>query len=68
MRGATNTLTPSEVALAKVLVAWESWTGLAEGPWKSVVHVLLNAGLTTGASLTAQGQELLDRARKAGVL
>ena len=64
-------LTPSEVALAKMLAAWEEWPGdlghhretlfgigrLLEG------HALISEGQPS-----ADGRALLDRARKAGVL
>lgn len=75
---AERPLTPSEVALAKVLAAWEAWPGW-EGNGDdideiadtiaSVGNVLAERGLLTSErAITEKARSLLDRARKAGVL
>ena len=69
-------LTPSEVALARMLDAWEAWPGrIAEGrdtgPTLVMVElheVLYRHGLISPGALTEDGAALRDRARKAGVL
>lgn len=69
-------LTPSEVALARMLDAWEAWPGrIAEGrdtgPTLVMVElheVLYRHGLISPGALTENGAALRDRARKAGVL
>lgn len=66
-------LTPSEVALAKVLAAWDAWSGTdgegeAHEAWLAVALVLGNKGYASGSSLMPVGRALVDRARKAGVL
>jgi len=75
----THDLTPSEVALAKIVAAWEEWPGW-EGNGddideiaNAVAHigeVLAGCGLatTTEFDRTEKSRALLDRARKAGVL
>ncbi len=65
-------LTPSEVALARVLAAWEAWPGdPTNAPMSRIIwgvgKVLIDADLWRGA-LTTKGLTLLVRARKAGVL
>ena len=73
---APHDLTPSEVALARMLDAWEAWPGrIAEGrdtgPTLAMVElheVLYRHGLISPGALTEDGDALLDRARKAGVL
>ena len=68
-------LTPSEVALAKVLAAWDAWPGSAQASEARDTVYDLRAPLAKrgmiGPStddLSAAGRALLDRARKAGVL
>lgn len=71
-------LTPSEVALAKILAAVEEYDATAS-PWRNVdakvyagldyaADGLCAAGLRAASYLTPQGRALLARARKAGVL
>lgn len=67
-------LTPSEVALAKILAAWEAWPGRGDRADPEVlamvaVHEALwqNKFISPG-EITLTGRALLDRARKAGVL
>lgn len=70
---ARASLTPSEVALAKILAAWDDWKG-ERGPddvFAAVceIHDALARGAWTDlACLTDKGRALLDRARRAGVL
>lgn len=75
---ASPALTPSEVALAKVLAAWEDWPG-AGGAMNPVDHAMRAVGSAIndygmvsveqeGLVLSDKGSALLDRARKAGVL
>ena len=66
-------LTPSEVAVARVLRAWEGWGHIhgkdrARHAMSAVWEVLVNSGYVLGLTLTDDGAALLDRARKAGVL
>ena len=69
-------LTDSEVALARMLDAWEAWPGrIAEGrdtgPTLVMVELheaLYRHGLISPGALTEDGAALRDRARKAGVL
>lgn len=71
-------LTPSDVALAKVLAAWEAWPGdrrdaSAEAESLRDIGELMKArgyARWTGIEcvLTDAGRALLDRARKTGVL
>lgn len=66
-------LTPSEVALARVLAAWEEWgqihdKGRARHAMSAVWEALVNSGYVLGLALTDDGAALLARARKAGVL
>jgi hypothetical protein len=65
-------LTPSEVALAKVLAAWEEWTGddsTAEGNTiYQMGDILYLGGWIESGFITSKGKGLLDRARKAGVV
>ena len=64
-------LTPSEVALSKVLRAWEEWPGDPD-TYSEKLHdigVSLNRlDLLSGGEPNEAGRALLDRARKAGVL
>jgi hypothetical protein len=66
-------LTPSEVALAKVLAAWDDWKG-ERGPddvfaMVCEIHDALARGAWTDlARLSDKGRALLDRARRARVL
>jgi hypothetical protein len=71
-------VTPSEVALAKILAAIEEYDATA-APWRDIdakvyagldyaADGLCAAGLRAASYLTPQGRALLDRARKAGVL
>ena len=65
-------LTPSEVALARVLAAWEAWPGDDGSPAGNIIYqigdiVFLGGWVETGY-LTPAGHYLLARARKAGVL
>lgn len=66
-------LTPSEVALAKVLAAWDQWDAPEgeHGPAQTMIdlsQVLIEHGFVSAGDLTEDGRALLDRARKAGVL
>lgn len=69
-------LTDSEVALSRMLDAWEGWPGrIAEGrdtgPTMVMVElheVLYRHGLISPGAMTEDGAALRDRARKAGVL
>ena len=69
------TLTPSEVALSKVLAAWVEWWVAApscgpDGDCMSDVGLsLIKRGMVNRNGTTSPaGAALLDRARKAGVL
>lgn len=69
-----ETLTPSEVALAKVLAAWEVFPDVKWSP-KEPLRTLGDISTALGAGgyifdgrMTEAGRALLDRARKAGVL
>lgn len=68
-------LTPSEIALARVLVAWEEWPKspearrMAGGSMMVVIALELGLdGWIEGGGFTEKGRTLLDRARKAGVV
>lgn len=66
-------LTPSEVALARVLAAWEAWPGRKGSDDADLIMTLLHEalytkGLITPGSLATKGYLLIERARKAGVL
>ena len=74
-------LTPSEVALARVLAAWEAWPGTTEiesdateGALIELSDVLSDFGFvsiqedTDNPAVSKHGASLLARARKAGVL
>lgn len=67
-------LTPSEVALAKVLAAWDEWPDAELAPVPTIAlcgigqALLVTGWVDDNADPTADGQALLDRARKAGVL
>ena len=70
-----HSLTPSEVALAKVLAAWVEWWVAApscgpDGDCMSDVGLsLIKRGMVNRNGTTSPtGAALLDRARKAGVL
>jgi hypothetical protein len=64
-------LTPSEVALARVLAAWEAWPGDPD-TYSANLHdigvSLHRLGLLSGGEPSETGQTLLARARKAGVV
>ena len=64
-------LTPSEVALARVLAAWEAWddpgTDPAD-PMYAIGGALVAIGLWSGVQPTEDASALLARARKAGAL
>ena len=71
----THDLTPSEVALSKVLAAWVEWWVAApscgpDGDCMSDVGLsLIKRGMVNRNGTTSPaGAALLDRARKAGVL
>jgi hypothetical protein len=71
-------LTPSEVALARMLSAWVEWLGakfepeeIGSEPARTVSEleeVLYARGLCNGGGATDKGAALLDKARRAGVL
>lgn len=69
-------LTPSTVALAKVLAAWEAWPGrstdegfFSAAPDMAEVHeTLFRIGLISPGIITAKGRNLLECAQRAGVL
>lgn len=64
-------LTPSEVALARVLGAWEAWPGILDGAglaMETLGQALHAHGMVDGGEPSAEGAALLDRARRAGVL
>ena len=68
-------LAPSEVALAKILAAWEEWPGSAQASEaRDTVYdiraPLAKRGMIAPSSdeLSAAGRALPDRARKAGAL
>ena len=67
-----ETLTPSEVALAKTLAAWVEWPAEdGSDPSEATATVgseLPAYGLVDSGGHSAEGRTLLDRARKAGVL
>lgn len=69
-----ETLTDSEKAIAVMLDAWKRWPGVALprtaacGALVGVTLVLEEHGLTIGDDTTEEGDVLLARARKAGVL
>lgn len=69
---APHDLTPSQIALAKMLDAWEKWPGEDRDKASEILcllcGVLTDEGLWVGGGPSAAGRELLDRARKAGVL
>ena len=67
------TLTPSEVALSKVLAAWVEWPGrkgddTADLQMVAIHEALYRVQLISPGDVTEFGAALLDRARKAGVL
>ena len=66
-----HSLTPSEVALAKVLSAWVEWPGDPD-TYSARLHdigvSLHELDLIAAGEPTPAGAALLDRARKAGVL
>lgn len=64
------TLTPSEVALARVAAAYAAWPASDDpaDPMWSIGEDLARAGLWQGTGATPAGTDLLDRARRAGVL
>jgi hypothetical protein len=73
----THDLTPSEVALAKIVAAWEAWreVGNLRHGGQSMIAIestLIALGYVLPGSremvLTTAGVALLDRARKAGIL
>jgi hypothetical protein len=70
----TPTLTPAERTLAKVLAAWEEWPcgddeyGGDVAAMADVGDLLVEHGLARVGALTDAGRDLLNRARKAGVL
>jgi DNA-binding HxlR family transcriptional regulator len=68
-------LTPSEIALAKVLAAWVEWWAAPPACTKTDLGMSDVGEILRGLCLvvrngepTQSGQALLDRARKAGVL
>lgn len=69
-------LTGSEVALARILSSYEEWPGPDSGEGADVCAVLLRLGATLiedgrylfEDGLTPQGQALVERVRKAGML
>ncbi len=67
-------MTPSEVALAKVLAAWEEWPGRGEEQGGAMLamcaihETLYRNRLISPGDITEEGAALLDRARKAGVV
>lgn len=63
-------LTQSEVALAKILFAWEALAALqaAIPQDKGPKPLLFIPGFTERGEVTAAGRALLDRAKMAGVL
>ena len=65
-------LTPSEVALSKVLAAWVEWPPCADDAGSTAMHAvhasLFAHELVDVDEPTPTGAALLDRARKAGVL
>lgn len=70
-----SALTPSEVALAKVLAAWDEWPGSARDDAADALFAVRDAlarhGMMIAHSsddLSSEGRALLDRAKKAGVL
>ena len=73
-----HSLTPSEVALARMLSAWVEWidqhwatTEKATGPGEAMLGAgmwFAAHGLCDGQAPTPTGAALLDKARKAGVL
>lgn len=73
-----DALTPSEIALAKVLAAWVEWPGIwgETGPGDDSMSTIARALYTDGlieegdrcAQLSERARALIDRARKAGVL
>lgn len=77
-REALTSLTPSEVALAKILAAWKAWSEVGDRSHvggQSMIAVgsaLIMSGYVMPGKhqmvLTDAGVFLLDRARKAGVL
>ena len=76
----SHDLTPSQIALAKMLAAYVEWAetdftsrdAQAFGVVGAVVEVLIRANLLQQVLLdiepTGEGRDLLDRARKAGVV
>ena len=77
-RTAPHDLTPSQVAVAKVLDAWETWPGKVleeDRPIEQALLMQLGDALRAlrfveigNECLTDEGHALLARARKAGVL
>ena len=75
---AESSLTPSKVALAKVLAAWEEWPGdrrensIEADSLRDIGELMKARGfaLWTGieCNVSDKGRALLDRAREAGVL
>jgi hypothetical protein len=68
-------LTPSEVALAKMLAAWDEWRPSVADPEDDAMRMLDDIGdifdrfgMTRSPRLADDARDLLDRARKAGVL
>jgi hypothetical protein len=64
-------LTPSEVALAKMLAAWEEWPGDLDHHRETLLAIgaaLEKRALIAEGQPSEDGRALLDRARKAGVL
>lgn len=66
-------MSPTEVFLAKAFAAWCDWPGAVMGERfyddaTNIGDVFFDMGLQRGWEPTAEGLDLLDRARKAGVL
>lgn len=70
-----HNLTSSEIALAKVLAAWDEWDPSLTDPnftarkvMSGMTMPLCEEGFATTHALTNAGRDLVARARKAGVL
>jgi hypothetical protein len=69
-------MSAAETALAKMFSVFLSWAASARDPWGDsrmvqMGHAMVGAGLievNTRNVITDEGRDLLDRARKAGVL